>query len=109
MKQLLMLFLIMLTLATCISDNGEKFVGKWHHSKDTEHFLIIEHLSGKDYLVQEKKSGKRSEFDPLGWDGAINERNNFSFQDNKLVGPMNLHSIVYANNKLVYDGEEYEK
>jgi hypothetical protein len=110
MKKCIILLWVVIITISCGSNKGGKFEGTWHHSNDNEHFLIIEHLSGKDYLVQEKKSVKPSKYDPLGWDGAINEKSNFSLQDGKLVGgQMNHSSIVYSSKKLIYDGEEYVK
>jgi len=110
MKKYFVFLWVIFIAISCGSNKGGKFEGTWHHSKDAQHFLIIEHLSGNDYLVKEVKKVKPSRFDPLGWDGAINEKYNFSLQDGKLGGgPLNSFSIVYANGNLIYDGEEYLK
>ncbi len=110
MKKYVVFLTVTLITISCVSNKGGKFEGTWNHTKDSQHFLIIEHLSGNDYLVKEMKKVEPSRFDPLGWDGAIDEKNNFSLQDGKLVGgPLNSYSIVYANGNLIYDGEEYLK
>ncbi len=70
MKKFTFLFALTLLLSIGIAgceSNSEKFIGTWHRTNDPEHFLIIEHLSGNDYSVTEKKDGKVSDFDPLGW------------------------------------------
>ena len=110
MKKIIVFLLVILITTSCGSIKGGKFEGLWQYSKDSQHFLLIEHLSGNDYLVKEVKRVKPTRFDPLGWDGAIDEKYNFSLQGGKLVGgPLNSFSIVYVKGNLIYDGEEYVK
>jgi hypothetical protein len=97
-------FLFLIGLGGC-SSNGEEFVGTWHKPNYPNNYLVIEHLSGKDYSVTTHRVFKGE----LGIPGNDeSSSNNFSFQDGKLVGPFNI-SIVYSNNKLSYNGEEYIK
>lgn len=110
MKRIIGFIAIIVIFISCSSSgsNGNEYVGTWHRTNDQDYFLIITELSKGQYLVEQRKSVEKTATDPLGWSGAVHEKNNFSYQNGTLVGPFNV-SIVFSNDKLQYDGHEYVK
>ena len=97
-------YLALVVLWGCGS-KGEEFIGTWHRPDNPNHYLIIEQITGKEFSVTNKRNIKGVGSIP----GLIeSSKHNFTFQDGKLVGPFNS-SIVFSNNKLSYDGQEYIK